>query len=344
VSIPDRLLIVLLGAIGDVVCGMPLAQRVRLGWPQTRIAWAVEPTAAPLLQTHPAVDEVIVFRRGHGTAALIEFLRAVRASRPEVTLDLQRHFKSGLTSGCSGAPRRVGFHWRNSREANRLFNTESIEPVRDYTPKLTHFMRFADRLQVPATPISFGLAATAAERESVAPLLVGAGARFAALHVGSTWSSRQWLPRPTADLCRALRARGLGVVLVGGPADQPFALRVLAGGAGDAVNTIGQTSVRQVIAIMERATIAIGPDSGPMHIAAAVGTPVVALFGATSPGRSGPWGWHHLVVRGDVPCAPCYLSRCPIGKLCMELITPGMVLERVDAVLAGTTEAREWGE
>jgi ADP-heptose:LPS heptosyltransferase len=112
-----------------------------------------------LLQTHPAVDEVIVFRRGHGVAPLIEFLRAVRASRPELTLDLQRHFKSGLTSLCSAAPRRLGFHWRNSREGNRLFNTESIEPVRDYTPKLSHFMRFADHLSVPPTPVSFGLAA-----------------------------------------------------------------------------------------------------------------------------------------------------------------------------------------
>jgi len=343
-TIPERVLIVLLGAIGDVVCGMPLAQRLRSGWPRTRIAWAVEPAAAPMLATHPAVDEVIVFQRGHGLVALIEFLRAVRLSRPELTLDLQRHFKSGLTSFWSAAPRRIAFHSDNSREGNRLFNSEAIAPVRELTPKLTHFLRFADYLGVPAAPVSFGLAATAAERHSVEPLLAAAGERFAALHVGSTWPSRRWLPRPTAELCRALRARGLGVVLVGGPADEPFALRVLAAGAGDVVNCIGHTSLRQVIAIMERAAVAIGPDSGPMHIAAAVGTPVVALFGATSPLRSGPWGWHHLVLRSDVPCTPCYLPHCPIGQLCMELITPAMVLERVDAVLAGATEAREWQE
>lgn len=339
---PERLLIILLGAIGDVVCGMPLAQRLRLAWPGTRIAWAVEPAAAPLLQTHPAIDELIVFRRGQGGAAFIEFLRAVRASRPDVALDLQRHLKSGFTSLCSGAPRRVGFNWQNSREGNRFFNTESIEPVRDFTPKLTHFLRFADHLGAPVAPLSFGLAATAPERERVAPLLVDAGERFAALYVGSTWPSRQWLPRATAALCRELRARGLGVVLVGGRADAPFALRVLAAGAGDAVNTVGQTSLREVVAIMERAVVAIGPDSGPMHIASAVGTPVVALFGATSPSRSGPWGWHHLVVRSDVPCSPCYLSRCPIGQLCMERITPAMVLTGVEQVLAGAVGAQEW--
>jgi lipopolysaccharide heptosyltransferase II len=343
-SAPERVLIVLLGAIGDVVCGLPLAQRLRAGWPATRLTWAVEPAAAPVLQGHAAIDELIVFRRGHGATALREFLRAVRGNRPDVTLDLQRHFKSGLTSWSSGAPRRVSFHWRNSREGNRLFNNESIAPVRDFTPKLTHFLRFADHLGVAPAAGSFGLCATPEERARVAPLVADAGERFAALYVGSSWASRQWMPRATAELCRSLRRRGLGAVLLGGPADAPMALAVLAAGAGDAVNCVGRTSLRDVIAIMERAVVAIGPDSGPMHIATAVGTPVVALFGATSPARSGPWGWHHLVVRGDVPCAPCYLSRCPIGRLCMERITPAMVMERVERVLAGTTSRQEWTE
>lgn len=331
---PERVLIVLLGAIGDVVGGMPLAQRLRAGWPSTHISWAVEPAAAPLLEGHPAVDERIIFRRGEGAAAVGEFLRAVRDNRPDVTLDLQRHFKSGVTSWASAAPRRVGFHWRNSREGNRFFNNDSIEPVHDFTLKLTHFQRFADRLGVPPAPISFGLASTAGERARVAELLAPAGARFAALYVGSTWPSRQWQPAATAALSRALHARGLGVVLVGGPADTMFADQVLAADPGPVVNGVGRTVLRDVIAVMERAAVAIGPDTGPMHIGAAVGAPVVALFGATSPRRSGPWGWEHLVLRGDVPCAPCYLKRCPIGQLCMESITPAMVLERVEEGLA----------
>ena len=341
-STPQRVLIVLLGAIGDVVCGLPLVQRLRAGWPAAHITWAVEPPAAPLLQMHEAIDELIVFRRRQGPRALLEFLRAVRSNRPDLTLDLQRHFKSGLTSWSSRAPRRVSFHWRNSREGNRLFNNESIDPVREFTPKLTHFLRFADHLGVPPAPVSFGLSAGTAERQSVAPLIAGAGERFAVLYVGSTWASRQWLPRATAELCRALRAHGLGVVLLGAPADVPFTQLVLAAGAGEVVDCVGRTSLREVIAIMERAAIAVGPDSGPMHIATAVGTPVVALFGATSPARSGPWGWHHLVIRGDVPCAPCYLSRCPIGQPCMEGISPAMVMERVELVLDGRTERQEW--
>ena len=339
---PARLLIVLLGAIGDVVCAMPLARRLRAAWPSTQITWAVEPPAAPLLEAHPAVDRVIVFRRGEGAGAFSEFLRAVRRSRPDVTLDCQRHFKSGLTSWYSGAPRRLGFHWQNSREGNRLFNNAAIAPVREFTPKLTHFLRFADALGIAPAPISFGLVSGAAEREAVRPLLDQAGPRFAVLYVGSSWASKQWLPRPTAALCRQLRARGLAVVLLGAAADAPFAQRVLAAGAGEVVDAVGRASLREAVAVLERATIAIGPDSGPMHIAAAVGVPVVALFGATNPARSGPWGWHHFVVRGDAACAPCYLSRCPIGQLCMERIAPEMVMQRVEEVLAGTAVPQEW--
>ncbi len=339
---PARLLIVLLGAIGDVVCAMPLAQRLRAAWPSTQIAWAVEPPAAPLLDAHPAVDRVIIFRRGQGAGALLEFLRAVRGFRPDVTLDCQRHFKSGLASWYSGAPRRLGFHWRNSREGNRLFNTAAIAPVREFTPKLTHFLRFADALEIAPAPISFGLASGAAEREAVRPLLEQAGSRMAVLYVGASWTSKQWLPRPTALLCRRLRARGLAVVLVGAPGDVPFAQRVLAAGAGEVIDAVGRVSLREVVAVLERATVAVGPDSGPMHIAAAVGVPVVALFGATNPARSGPWGWHHFVVRSDVACAPCYLSRCPIGQLCMERIAPEMVMQRVEEVLAGTAVPQEW--
>ena len=91
--------------------------------------------------------------------------------------------------------------------------------------------------------------------------------------------------------------------------------------------------------------MAIGPDTGPMHIATAVGAPVVAFFGATSPLRSGPWGWGDLVLRGDAPCVPCYRSRCPIGQLCMESITPETVMARVEQALArGGAAAARGGE
>jgi lipopolysaccharide heptosyltransferase II len=329
---PARVLIVLLGAIGDVVRALPLLQRLKIAWPATRFAWAVEPAAAPILLHHPALDETLPFRRESGVWAFPAFLRQVRAWRPELCLDLQRHFKSGLTSWYSGARVRLGFAWRNSREGNWLFHTDHIAPVERFTPKFGHYLRFADHLGVAPAPISFGLRLQAGEEAHVSELLHGVGDRFAALFVGSTWPSRSWFPEPTAALCRALEKRGLPVVLLGTAEDEGFVRRVAAG-AERVTSLAGRTSLREVIGVLSRATVAVGPDSGPMHIAAAVGTPVVSLWGATSPARSVPWGAEDLVVQGEAPCVPCYRKDCPIGRLCMQSITVETVLERVTRAL-----------
>lgn len=331
---PRRVLIVLLGAIGDVVRGLPLAQRIRSGWPQARIAWAVEPAAAPVLEGHPAVDEAIRFDRGGGLPAFARFARQVRAWAPDVALDLQRHLKSGVATWLSGAPIRVGFHWRNSREGNWFFSNRHIAPVSFLSSKLEHYLLFADLLGVPPAPLSFGLAPTAEERERAGRMLAGVARPFAAVCPGASWTTKQWFPEPTAAVCRGLSERGLGVVLLGGPGDVEFAAAVTASRPGPVLDLAGRSSLRDAIAILDEAAVAVGPDSGPMHICAALGTPVVSLWGATSPARSGPAGYADLVVPGRADCSPCYKRRCPIDRACMRAITPEAVLAQVDRALA----------
>jgi lipopolysaccharide heptosyltransferase II len=329
-----RILIVLHGAIGDVVRALPLLNRLRRACPDARIAWAVEPIAAPLLADHPALDERIVFDRPRGAPAFVEFLGRVRRYRADLTLDLQRHLKSGVVSRVSGAPVRVGFHRRNTNEGNWLFNNRYLPPVPHLSSKLEHYLLFADRLGLPASAVEFRLRAGAAEEAAADSLLAGVGRPFAVLFVGSTWESKTWLPEPTAATAEGLARRGLGVVLVGSPAEAPIAAEVARRARAPLVDLAGKTTLRVLIAVFGRAALALGPDSGPMHVAAAVGTPVVSLFGATSPGRSAPYGFAALVVRGPAPCSPCYLRRCPIGRLCMQRITPAMVLEQAEAALA----------
>jgi ADP-heptose:LPS heptosyltransferase len=329
---PERVLIVLLGAIGDVVRGLPLLQRLRAAWPSTRFAWAVEPAAAAILQNHPGLDEIFVFERDRGIGAFPGFVRRVRAWRPDLALDLQRHFKSGFTTWYSGARVRLGFAWQNSREGNWFFQTDHIGPVERFTPKYGHYLRFADHLGAAPAPISFGIRLDAGEEAHVSELLSGVGDRFAALFVSSTWPSRSWFPGPTAEVCRDLQKRGLDVVMLGTAADADF-IGEVAAEAGPMTNLAGRTSLRDVIGVLARATLAVGPDSGPMHIAAAVGTPVVSLWGATSPARSVPVGNEDFVLQGEAPCAPCYLKECPIGRLCMQSITADKVLGRVTRAL-----------
>jgi lipopolysaccharide heptosyltransferase II len=335
-ALPERILIVLLGAIGDVVRAMPLALRVRRGFPAARIAWAVEPTSAPLLAGHPAIDEAIVFRRDRGAAAFLPFLREIRRRRFDLVLDLQRHLKSGVTSFASGASRRIGFHRSDTKEANWLFATEHVPPQRRWSSKLRQYLAFADHLGLPEAPVEFGFAPTSDECRRAGALLEGVRRPFLAAFVGSTWPSRFWWPEATAEVLARLAAEaGLEAVLVGGPGEEAFA-----GEVGErlpatvrARNLVGRTTLREAAAVMAEAAVAFGPDSGPMHLAAAVGTPVVSLWGATSPARSAPSGFEDLALVGAVACHPCYLRRCPVGRLCMREIHPADVVERIRLAL-----------
>ncbi len=328
----DRILIVLLGAIGDVTRALPLLMRVRHGYPRAHITWAVEPAAALLLQGHPAIDEVIVFDRPAGAAAFVEFLRRIRSTRADLAIDLQRHLKSGVVSWASRAPVRLGFHRHNGREGNWLFNTDTIEPVPHFSSKLRQMLAFGDWLGLEPTDVKFGLQPSEAEEREVDVLLAGTQS-FVAAFVGSSCESRLWFSDRTARIAEAVAARGLTTVLVGGPNDVDFAAAVQRAAGVRCVDLTGRTTLRHLVAIFARARAAFGPDSGPMHVAAAVGTPVVSLWGATSAARSAPWGSEAGVISGEAPCSPCYLKRCPIGRLCMENITVEAVLEKLTPLI-----------
>jgi len=325
----DRLLIVLLGAIGDVTRALPLLQRLRNGYPQSRIVWAVEPAAAALVQQHPALDDVLVFERSRGALAFGQFLGQIRAQRPHLTLDLQRHLKSGIISRVSGAPVRLGFHRRNSREGNWLFNTHAVPPMAHFSSKLRQFLAFGDWLEIAETPVTFGLGLGDAEMQRVDALLADVRPPFVAAFVGSSCESRLWFPDRTAAVVNALAGQGIGTVLVGGSTDVAFANAVAQAAQAPVLNLAGRTTLRDLIGIFQRARAAFGPDSGPMHIAAAVGTPVVSLWGATSAARSAPWASEAGVINGAAPCSPCYLKRCPIGRVCMQHIGVDVVLEKL---------------
>ncbi|GIW39597.1 MAG: lipopolysaccharide heptosyltransferase I [Candidatus Binatia bacterium] len=333
-KVPERVLFVLLGAIGDVVRALPLLCRLRRHWAETRFYWAAEPAAAELLEQHPALSGTVVYERGAGPAAFLRFLLRVRSLGAELALDLQRHAKSGLVSRFSGAPRRLGFARENSREGNFLFQTEAVPAAPHESSKLAQFLRFADVLGVPPAPVEFGIVP---DREGASRLLGPPGSPYVVAYVGSTAPSRLWSPARTSEVVRWLRGKGFEVVLVGGVGDRE---RVRELGATGAVDLVGRTSLRELAAVLEGAVLAFGPDSGPMHLAAAVGTPVVSLWGPTSAARSAPFGFETLVVEGDAPCRPCFRKTCPIGALCMERIGVADVVAKLERALEMATHGR----
>lgn len=331
---PHRILMILHGSVGDVTRALPLANLVRRRYPKARLSWSIEPAAFPLVEHHPAVDEVILFDRGRWWKGLGPFLKRIRAGRFDLVLDLQRLLKSGLISWWSGAAHRLGFHRDDAKEFNWLFNNHHIPPAGNGISKLSHYLKFAQWLGIDPNPVEWRLRLLPEEETAVEQMLRGVGP-FAVFFVGSRWESKRWFPDDTAKCAAEVQSSyGLDIVLLGGKEDGPFAEQIERCGLQRLANWVGKTSLRQAVGILARAAVSVGPDTGLMHLSAAVGTPVVSLWGATSPTRTGPYGFEDLVIQGRAPCSPCYLRSCAIGRICMRSINIEEVTAKVGMALA----------
>jgi lipopolysaccharide heptosyltransferase II len=341
VTAPNRVLIILLGAIGDVVRALPLLGRVRHAWPQAHIAWAVEPKSSPIIEAHPWVDQLIIYDRRHAPWSFAPFLQSVRRGRFDLVIDLQRHLKSGIIGMVSRAPERIGFAAANTKELNHRFTTRQIEAQPKLRLKLIQYQAFADALGLPPTPIEFGLSLPHDEDLRARAFVAEARRPLVGVILGSSWPSRLYFPESIAAVIRALArpadgSPALFPVLIGGADDAAIGDAVVRALDGlEVLNLVGRTRLRDLVGIFSECAVAFGPDCGPMHIAAAMGRPVVSLWGSTAPERSAPWGNAEFALRGEIPCHPCYLRDCPIGRECMRRIAPEQVVAMVHRAWRG---------
>jgi heptosyltransferase-1 len=332
---PRRILIILMGSIGDVVRALPLLGRLRRAWPDAHIAWAVEPKSAPIIEGHRWLDEMIIYNRAQ-PLTFPSFLYRVRAGGFDLVLDLQRHLKSGLTGLISGASERVGFAAANTKEFNHWFSTRQIAAQPNMRLKLLQYQSFGDALGIAPAPIEFGLEPRDDDLRRAAELIGRTDRPLLGVILGSSWESRIYFPQSTAEAISQLHCRhGLLPLLIGGRDDRALAedvrrcLKTI-----EPIDLAGRTRLKDLPAIFRHCRAAFGPDCGPMHIAAAVGCPVVSLWGSTAPERSAPWGFADFAIKAPIPCHPCYLRRCPIGRECMRRIEPAEVAAAVERAMA----------
>ena len=345
---PRSVLIVLMGAIGDVARGLPLAVNLKKRWPEVKITWAVEPISRPLVEQHSAIDRVLCFDRPKGFLAYCSFIKDLRKEDFDLCLDLQRHIKSGVTSLLSGSNLRVGFDRANAREGNWLFNTHRIADQDRFSPKLDQFLAFLELLGFDDPVVEFGLGSTAQEQANVEEKIRSEQAshvaeRSVAFLLGSTWESRIWFADRYAEVAEEIWKRwNLVPILLGTKAEKAIADEILSLAKNvPIVDLVEKTSLREVVAVLERSSYAVGSDSGPMHIASAVGTKIVSLWGATSPIRSGPYGSMDHMIQSPIGCSPCYKRKCPgLGRLCMKDIPAKAVLAQFES-LQRISEARK---
>lgn len=337
-----RVLVVRLGAIGDVANAVVLASALKERTPDVHIGWAVHALAAPLVRGHPAVDRVHLWDRKGGLTAFRALVHEVRAERYDLAVDLQRILKSAVLARLSGARRVLGFDRRRTKEGSGWLTTERIPPGDPTGHMVTQYLEFATALDAFPREVRHDLPVDAAAEAWAEARVQALGGAPILVNVGASKPANRWLPERFGALARGLTVEPGGpVVLVGGPDDRVIAARAAAL-AGKAVHDlVGETTLPQLLSLCRRARLFVGCDTGPMHLAAAVGLPVVALFGPADPRRTGPWspsGSRHVVLRESPPCAPCNRKTCnQVRHVCMEDLPVERVLGAVRDRLAQRT-------
>jgi ADP-heptose:LPS heptosyltransferase len=326
-----KALLVRLSAIGDVVHTLPVLAALRAhGWDT---AWLVEPLARPLLLGNPALSMLIEApaARAFTVAGARRALRAARAARADVALDLQGLWKSAAWARLSGARRVVGYAGRWRREPlSAVMVRERVDGAPAHAHVIDKNLALLRPLGIDAVGLrEFPLPPLDAHDAEVGRRLaaLGAGA-FALLNAGGGWKSKLWPPERFGEVARALRARGLDALVTWGPGEEALAEVVVAASQG-AARRCFPTTLLEYTALARRARVVVAADTGPMHLAAAVGTPVVALFGPTDPVRNGPFSSRDEVVRRVPPCAPCHRRACPVH----DGVMAGISVEEVEAAI-----------
>lgn len=340
-----------LSALGDVIHTLPSLAALRRCFPTADITWIVEEAASDLLMDHPLLDRVIVSRRkrwlrdlrsGRLRRALQEarlFLGELRARRYDLVIDFHGLFKSAVITALSRASRRLGYD--SLQELSGMFYTEKI-PEDMGKHAIDRYLDFPRHLGcVTGTP-EFIIPVRDEHRMKVESLLdangIGKEEPLVVVNPIALWETKLWDNEKFARLCERIAAELSAIVVltgVDGTALEPIRSRM----KKPAVNLGGKTTLRDLACLLQTATLLVSTDSGPMHLAAAVGTPVVALFGPTIPARTGPYGEQHVVIRKELSCSPCLRKQCRT-KECMASITVEEVFAAVREMFENRSDRR----
>jgi len=375
----ERILLVKLSAIGDVIQTIPLLHALRRRYPQARIDWLSKPTPASFLKTLPGVDDVLTYGEHHTEAPqynwdgikhfgrlirdrrFLAMLSRLRSTRYDLVVDMQGQMRSGFVTAMTRAPVRIGFErprrelkdaerekypagfiersWTGAREGAWLAYTHHVRLPTLALHPVDRNLLVGDMLGIPSAPPDFSMGTDAVAEIGVDRLLHEFGVDQTIAPVLMTpaalWETKRWRPEHFAAVARHFLARGRPVLLAGAP-NEVEECRSIAEAAPGTILVAGRTTLSELSGLMRRAAIVLANDSGPLHLAAALGRPVTSVFGPTNPLWVGPYGHPEAVLRAALPCSPCYLrdfSRCMNDHRCMRDVTPQQVITAMESTL-----------
>ncbi|TKB47594.1 glycosyltransferase family 9 protein [Ferrimonas sediminicola] len=340
-STPSSICIMRLSAIGDVCHAVAMVQALQRRHPQASITWVVGKVEASLLEGLPGV-ELVVFDKSRGWEGYRALWRTLRGRRFDVLLHMQVALRASIATLGIRAKIRIGFDRARAKEGQWLFTNHRIQPQAE-PHVLDGFMNFARELGVTDTtprwqmPLSEQDLAFALER-------VPQGQRTLIICPAASKGERNWLPQRYAAVADHAASRGLAVMLCGGPAplEKRLAEEIQHYAETEVTNLVGQTSLKQLLALLGRATLVLAPDTGPAHMAVTQDTPVVGLYAHSNPGRTGPYSSRDLVVSAyqahvetqqGKPLAEIPWGTRAKGQELMHAIEVDAVIAKVDALL-----------
>ncbi len=345
-----NILIIKLSSIGDVVHALPFLEVLKKSYPDSRIDWLVEEEASQVISGHPAINRIIISGRKRwqkeildpskflkNSSEAIRFYKELRFSSYDIVIDLQGLFRSGFLTALSRGKRKIGMS--GAREGASFFLKEPPVAVDYDQHAIDRYLKIAGQLgcntdirkgQIPVSEqdkkLADGIFASFSE---VKPLI--------AVNPMAKWKTKLWKPDKFSQLAEKLQKEiECRIIFTGSGQDRPIIEEIIkqTGGRQDEIiNLAGRTGLKELAYLYSGCSVLICTDTGPMHIAAAMGCRVVALFGPTSPLRTGPYGNGHMIIRSGIDCSPCFKKECGNTK-CMEDITVDAVFDSVRSIIA----------
>ncbi|MHC5026411.1 MAG: lipopolysaccharide heptosyltransferase I [Planctomycetota bacterium] len=321
-----QILIIKTSAIGDVIHTLPALTMLRRAYPDAQITWLVEEAAAGILEGHPALDRILVARRKSWIRALkrgrlgalgefIRFARELRKTKYDLLVDFQGLLKSSMWVVLARATRKAGFgRGMEHAEGSWIFLNERVPAIDMDVHALDRGIILLEHLGVPRAQLDYGMTIEDDVADEAANLLTTAGlggdGPLVAINPVAKWPTKLWFPERFAAVADELVAAGCRVVFTGGREDAAAIDDIERQMHSTTIRVDGRTSLRGLAAVLDHADVLLSTDTGPMHLACAVGTPVVAIFGPTAPWRTGPHGDRNTVLRVELTCSPCLKRDC----------------------------------
>ncbi len=363
-----KILLIKLSAVGDVLHTIPVLNKLRRRYPAARLDWLATPAIAELLRHHHAITNVIEFAREEWSApwrlapyaSYARLAAKLRTAGYDLVVDMHGQFRTAVLTLATGAPVRTGFDrprarvwdasartlpkqardhaWQGAREGSWLAYTHHIPVPTLDLHAVDRYLNVGPMLGFDDGPadFSFPIPPDATVRiDALLDYYEIAKAKLIAMAPGTIWETKQWRSDGFAEVARYFLQKGFAVTLIGSDRERAVCAKVAALAPG-AVNLVGETTLSELAALIRRATICVTNDSGPLHLAVALGRPVMSIFGSTDPVWVGPYRRDGAVLRADLPCSPCYLrrlSRCTHDHACMHGVPAQAVIERMENIL-----------